>query len=222
MVPITGGNADNDPLIVTLPLATIGLVGPGVFGVTYRIRRALTPPFNPPQFSTATSAPKAVTVRSSAEYPNNGNPLRVVAFPESTLVLPDGNRYVRRKEGRDGTPILVDVIYPNVEANQATLDLRFVGIENFNNPAGAELPGTEFLVSGHTITADEITEGFLRVDIPARILLLICYNGSKTTHTITNSSGRTNSVETFMNIAVEHKDAFWACIYPVPPDEPEP
>lgn len=218
MVPITGSNVGNDPLVVPLPRATISLVGPGVFGVTYRIRRALTPPLTPPQFSTANSAPKSVTVRSSTEYPNNGEPLRVVAFPEAKVV--QGNRYIQRREGRDGTPVRVDVTYPNVVGGQATLDLRFVGLTGFNNEAGAELADTEFLVTAQPISAADVTRGWIEIEIPAEILLKICNrNGSKTTHSITNSSGPTNSLETFMNIAVEHKDPNFACIFPVPPGE---
>jgi hypothetical protein len=216
LVPISATNESDDPLEVPLPSTTISLVGPGKFGVTYRIRRALGAG-TPPQFSTAQSAPKEVTVRSSAEYPNNGDPLRVVAFPEAKLV--QGNRYIQRKEGRDGTPIRIDVVYPNVVGGQATLDLRFVGIAGFNNPTGAELPDTEVIVT-QPISAADVTRGWIEIEIKDEILLAICNrNGSKTTHTITNSSGPTNSLETFMNIAVEHKDPAFGCIWPVPPGE---
>lgn len=217
MVPITGTNEPND-LTVTLPAAVIGRGGPGDIPVKYRIERLLAG-VTPPQKGTAYSNTTTVTVSSSADFPNDGNPLREVDFPEKKLV--QGNYYIQRAEGRDGTPIRVPVNYSNVSEIDCFIDLRFVGIAGFNNPTGAELPGTEVKITKYPITDTDVTRGYAEIPVSAEILLKICNrNGSKTIYSIENASGPTNSVDTFMNIAVQHKDPNWACKFPVPPNEP--
>jgi hypothetical protein len=215
-VAITGTNVSND-LTVTLLAAVIGRGGPGDIPVKYRIERAL-PGVTPPQLGTAYSDTTLVAVSSSADFPNDGNPLREVDFPEKKLV--QGNYYIQRAEGRDGTTIQVPVNYSNV-ADGDFINLRFVGITGFNNNAGAEIADTEVLITDYPITVTDVTRGYAEIQISAEILLKICNrNGSKTNYSITNDSGPTNSVDTFMNIAVQHKDPNWACIFPVPPGEP--
>lgn len=214
--PVTiSGTNEGDDLKVPLTPDIIAAVGPGSFYSNYRIVRALGT--TPPQFGTAHSLPTQVSVYSSADYPNDGNTLRQVEFPEQKLV--QGNYYIQRKEGRDGTPVHVPVNYSNVVAGN-TIDLRFVGITGFNNPGGNEIADTEVKVT-HPITEADLLRGYAIIPIEAEILLTICNrNGSNTNYTITNGSGPTNSVDRFMNIAVQHKDPNWACIFPVPPDEP--
>lgn len=217
VVPITATNEPNN-LTVTLPAAVIGTGGPNPqMPVKYRIERALAG-VSPPQLGTAYSNATLVDVSSSADFPNDGNPLRAVDFPEKKEV--QGNYYIQRAEGRDGTIIRVPVNYSNVD-NTSTIDLRFVGIVGFNNPIGADIPDTEVLFPGHPITNADLVRGYVELAISAEILLKICNrNGSKTNYSITNGSGPTNSVDTFMNIAVQHKDPGWACKFPVPPNEP--
>ncbi|HEX8540661.1 MAG TPA: hypothetical protein VF671_03055 [Pseudomonas sp.] len=217
VVPITGTNVGAD-LVVPLLASVIGATGAGTFDVKYRIKRALTPATVPPQYGIAYSPPTEVTVNSAGEFPNNGNPLTMVNFPEEKLV--QGNYYIQRKEGRDGTPIHVPVVYPNVIAGDR-VNLRFVGTTGFNNPTGAELPDTEVLVTDYPIVATDLTRGYAVFDISAEIVLKICNrNGSLTNYSITNDAGPTNATAKFMNIAVQHKDPAWACIFPVPPGEP--
>ncbi|WP_349973214.1 hypothetical protein [Pseudomonas caspiana] len=217
VVPITASNEPNN-LTVTLPAAVIGRGGPNPqMPVKYRIERALAG-VSPAQLGTAYSNATLVDVSSSADFPNDGNPLRAVDFPEKKEV--EGNYYIQRAEGRDGTIIHVPVNYSNVD-NTSTIDLRFVGIEGFNNPSGADITGTEVPFTGHPITDADLVRGYVELAISAEILLKICHrNGSKTNYSITNGSGPTNSVNTFMNIAVQHKDPDWGCKYPVPPSEP--
>ncbi|MCQ2999648.1 hypothetical protein NLO98_07750 [Pseudomonas syringae] len=216
MVPITGSNEPND-LTVPLLAAVIGRGGPGDISVRYRIERLLAGVM-PAQKGTAYSDTTTVVVSSSAEFPNDGNPLRQVDFPEKKLV--QGNFYIQRTEGRDGTPIHVPVNYTNVD-NTSSIDLRFVGIVGFNNTTGAEIDDTEVIISAQPITDADLNRGYAVIPISAEILLKICNrNSSKTTHSITNAAGPTNAADTYMNIAVQHKDPNWACIFPVPPNEP--
>ena len=216
MVPIIDTN-EADDLEVDLPAAVIGRGGPGDIVVKYRVERTLAA--GPPAVvGTAYSDTTTVAVSSSADFPNEGNPLREVLFVERKEV--QGNYYIQRPEGRDGTPIQVSVSYPNV-ASGDFIDLRFVGITGFNNPTGAEIQDTQVLIDKYPITLEDTRRGYAVFDIPAEILLKICNrNGSKTTHTITNPSGLGNGADTFMNIAVQHKDPNWACVFPVPPNEP--
>lgn len=217
-VAITTINESLDPLPVTLTASIIGTVGAGKFNASYRIRRALVPAPTPPQFGVARSLPTPVEVLSTEGFPNNGNPLTAVSFPEERLV--QGNYYIQRREGRDGTPIRVPVVYPNVVAGN-TIDLRFVGTTGFNNPTGAELPDTEVKVTAYAIAQTDIDRGYAEFTIGAEILLKICNrNGSLTNYSISNGAGPTNATPKFMNIAVQHKDPGWACIFPIPPGEP--
>lgn len=223
-VPITTGNANND-IRITIP-ADVVSGSTGLKNVYYIVSRDLA---GTSQVATAEAEPTEVDVQSPGLLPGDGS-LVTVFLPEEHV---SGNRINRLMPGTnppvgpgglDGTPIHVPLAgVTNITVGDQ-ISLRLVGRRGLvAPPAGAgtlpELPGTEYVVNGYSISQQDIDRGYAVWNVPYNPnLQRICRNGATIDYSITNRVGQPVDAATkFVRIFLDQPGSIGVCpINPVP------
>jgi hypothetical protein len=203
-LPITSANQNAD-LVVSIPAGTVG-ASAGLKNVFYVVSRDLLPGT---EVATAQSKPTEVNVQSPGLLPGDGSLAKVI-FPEEDVPL---NVVNRTTGGLDGTPIRINLAgVTNIKANDS-INLTFVGRQSLTAATAPIIAGTEYTVTDHRITTQELTRGYYELDIPYNpYLQKICRNGCTVDYSITNAVGQpVDADQKFIRIVLDQPGSIGVC-----------
>jgi hypothetical protein len=172
----TGDNAQ--PL--RLPVAPGYFTATGNIPVNYRISRELQPPYTPPVREEGAPLPKSIPVESSQGKPNDGQPFAGPTYPDK-----NADDIIDRETAQSPVRVRTQVALPNMAAGDS-VELTLQGADfDTQQP----ITGIELTLPTHTISLEELTQGYYDFIVPREFLLKICQNYMLGTYKLTNSRG---------------------------------
>lgn len=188
--PYTVATGDNaQPL--RLPVAPGYFTATGNIPVNYRISRELLPPYTPPIREEGAPLLKLIPVESSLGRPNDGQPFDGPEYPDK-----NADDIIDRETADRLVRVRTQVALPNMAAgNEVELTLQGADFDS-----GLPMPGVE-LVQSHTISNEEIAQGYYDFIVPRTFLLRICQGYLLGTYKLTNSRG--SGVSDVSNVIVD-------------------
>jgi len=165
----------------------------GPVSVFYRIKR----PLGGGHYGVAQSPAVQVRVVSLAALPGGVAGVPLANYPEAFISL--GHWVINKAASVDGTFIRVPLVRPGPSAapleNVAVGDhvsVRFVAVNHLTDPAAAEIPATEVIVT-RTLKHEDLAAGYWDAPITEDQLKAICSLTANSYITLTNATGSATS-----------------------------